>query len=77
MWDSFISELRMATKNIITRLNKGDKLNGDNWDIWQHKVSYILEKQDAVEPLTVVMAEPEVGNSAQHRRDQEAFMAWK
>ncbi|XP_028782485.1 uncharacterized protein LOC114738591 [Neltuma alba] len=53
------------------------KLNRDNWDIWHRKVQYILEEQDAVEPLTTVMVEPEARNTAQHRRDQEANQAWK
>ena len=67
----------MASKNIIAELNKGEKLNGDNWDIWHRKVQYILEEQDAVEPLTMAMVEPEAGNTAQHRRDQEAYLSWK
>ena len=47
----------MATKNIIAELNKGEKLNGDNWDIWHRKVQYILEEQEALESLTTVIVE--------------------
>ena len=66
-----------ATKNIIVELNKGEKLNGDNYEIWHRKVQYILEEQEALETLNHIMQEPEQGNSAQHRRDQEAYVAWK
>ena len=32
-----------AFKNIAAKLNKGEKLNGDNYDIWHHKIQYIIE----------------------------------
>ena len=41
----------IATKNIIAELNKGEKLNGDNYEIWHRKVQYILEEQEALETL--------------------------
>ena len=40
-----------TTKNIIVELNKGEKLNGDNYEIWHYKVQYILEEQEALETL--------------------------
>ncbi|OMP00245.1 Zinc finger, CCHC-type [Corchorus olitorius] len=36
----------MAAKNIIADLNKSEKLNGDNYNIWHRKVQYILEEQE-------------------------------
>ena len=40
-----------AFKNIVVELNKGKKLNGDNYDIWHHKIQYILEEQETLEAL--------------------------
>ncbi|KAI9096332.1 hypothetical protein K1719_026051 [Acacia pycnantha] len=64
----------MATKGIIVEQNKGDKLNGDNWDIWHHKVQYILEEQEVVKPLTTLFVEPEARTTTQHRRNLEATL---
>ena len=66
-----------TTRNIIVELNKDEKLNGDNYKIWYCKVQYNLEKQETLETPNHVMQEPKQGNTAQHRRDQEAYMAWK
>ena len=66
-----------TTKNIIAELNKGEKLNGDNYEIWHYKVQYILEEQEALETLNHIRQELEQGNSAQHRREQETYVAWK
>ena len=41
-----------ATKNIIVELNKGEKLNGDNYEIWHRKVRYILEEQETLKTRT-------------------------
>ncbi|KAH0729743.1 hypothetical protein KY290_000871 [Solanum tuberosum] len=67
----------MASKSIIDDLNKGEKLNGDNYDIWSRKIWYVLEEQTALEGINHVLNEPEEGNSSQHRRDLEAYKAWK
>ncbi|OMO74603.1 Zinc finger, CCHC-type [Corchorus olitorius] len=67
----------MAAKNIIVDLNKGEKLNGDNYNIWHRKVQYLLEEQEVLEILSFVMAEPEQGSTAQHKRDQKALKTWK
>ena len=64
-----------VTKNIIAELNKGEKLNDDNYEIWHHKIRYNLEEQEALKTLNHIMQEPKQGNSAQHRRDQEAYVA--
>ena len=66
-----------ASKNIIVELNKGEKLNGDNHEIWSMKIQYVLEEQEALEALNIVLDEPEAGNTAQHKRDREAYEAWK
>ncbi|MDD0298939.1 DUF4219 domain-containing protein [Shigella flexneri] len=69
----------MASKNIIAELNKGEKLNGDNYNIWHLKIQYVLEEQEALEAINNVMEEPKVGeenvNNVQHRRDMAAFNA--
>ncbi|KAF3638907.1 hypothetical protein FXO37_24173 [Capsicum annuum] len=62
---------------IIADLNKGEKLNGDNYDIWSRKMWYVLEDQNAFEGINHVLSLPEEGNTAQHRRDLEAYKAWK
>ncbi|KAK9122763.1 hypothetical protein Sjap_012365 [Stephania japonica] len=66
-----------ASKNIVAELNKGEKLNGDNYEIWSLKIQYVLEEQEALEVLNNILTEPEDGNTVQHRRDREAFEAWK
>ena len=66
-----------ATKNIVAELNKGEKLNGDNYEIWSLKIQYVLEEQEALEALNQIMEEPEDGTTAQHKRDKDAFAVWK
>lgn len=41
----------MTTKQIITNLNKGEKLNSQNYDIWHHKVVFVLEDQEVIKAL--------------------------
>ena len=41
------------------------------------KIQYVLEEQEALEVLNIVLDEPEAGNKAQHKRDREAYEAWK
>ena len=64
----------MASKNIIAELNKDDKLDGDNYDIWHCKVQCILKEQDVLETLNHMMVEPKYGNTQQRKRDHEAFL---
>ena len=33
-----------VTKSIVAELNKGEKLNGDNYEIWHMKIQYVLEE---------------------------------
>ena len=62
-----------ATKNIVVELNKGEKLNGENYEIWNMKIQYVLEEQEVLDMLNIVMTEPEDGSTIQHRRDREAY----
>ena len=66
-----------ASKNIVAELNRGEKLNGDNYEIWSMKIQYVLEEQEALETLKESMETPENGNTAQHERDRAAYEAWK
>ena len=63
----------------MAELNRGEKLNGDNYNIWYLKMQYVLEEQDALEAITNVMNEPQVreGNSEQYTYDMAAYNAWK
>ena len=40
-----------TAKNIVAGLNKGEKLNGDNYEIWSMKIQYVLEEQEDLEVL--------------------------
>ncbi|EPS62306.1 hypothetical protein M569_12485 [Genlisea aurea] len=66
-----------ATKSIVAELNKDLKLNGDNYDNWKMKIQYVIEEQDLLEHLSNTLDQPERGTTAQHRRDAEAYQAWK
>ena len=66
-----------ATKSTIADLNQGEKLNEKNYDVWHRKIQYVLEEQDMLETITQPMVEPEQSNTAQHRRDMEAYQAYK
>ena len=67
----------MATNSVVAELNKGIKLNGNNYDIWYCKVQNLLELQDSLEVITNIMTELPKGNSTQHKKDLEAYGAWK
>ncbi|KAK2981327.1 hypothetical protein RJ640_020197, partial [Escallonia rubra] len=45
----------MATKNVIADLVKGEKLNGDNYDVWHKKMKFMLNEQELEEHLTKEM----------------------
>ena len=63
----------MTSKNIVVDLNKGEKLDGDNYDIWHRKIQYTLDEEEVIETLTQEMATHKDGNTSQHRHDQEAY----
>ena len=47
-----------TSKNIVAELKKSEKLNGDNYNIWHHKIQYILIEQEILEALNNTLAEP-------------------
>ena len=65
----------MASKSIITDLNKEEKLDDDKYDIYHRKIQYILDEQEVLETLTQEMTAPKDDNTAQHRGDQEAYQS--
>ena len=65
------------TSNIVAELNKGEKLNGDNYDIWYRKIQCIFKGQENLKTLNNTLVEPEQGNTIQHRRDLDVYQAWK
>lgn len=38
----------MTSKNSIDDLNKGDKLNDDNYNTLHHEIQYVLEEYDVL-----------------------------
>ncbi|KAK2977437.1 hypothetical protein RJ640_028598 [Escallonia rubra] len=60
----------MATKNVIADLVKGEKLNGDNYDVWHKKMKFMLNEQELEEHLTKEMVVP---TEAQPLRDHTAY----
>ncbi|KAH0685572.1 hypothetical protein KY290_019644 [Solanum tuberosum] len=67
----------MTSKTIIAELNKGEKLNGDNYYIWHCKIQYILEEQEVLETPNHVMVELAGKDTQQHETNLETFQVWK
>ncbi|XP_070056487.1 uncharacterized protein [Nicotiana tomentosiformis] len=65
-----------VSKNIVAEINKGLKLNGDNYETWSLKVQYVLKEQEALEAINNVMNEPEEDDTSQPRREREAYDSW-
>ena len=63
----------MVSKTVVANLNRGEKLDGKNYDIWHRKIQYLLDELEVSETLTNSMEEPKQENSAQNRRDLEAY----
>ena len=70
---SLIDNMAIATKNIVAELNKWEKLNGDNFDVWHRRVQYILEEQEYLEALHYTMSEPEYRDTPHHQKNLEAY----
>ena len=51
-------------------------MDGDNYDIWHHKIQYVLNEQEVLETLTFSLSAPEYGDIEQHTRDLAAFESW-
>ena len=68
----------MACKGIVADLNKGEKLDGENYNIWLHKIQYLLNEQEVLETLThsVSKHDEESIKQHQHQRDLTAYESW-
>ena len=55
--------MKMATKNVVSDLTKGKKLDGINYDMWHRKIQYLLNEQEVLETLSHCMIQPEEGNT--------------
>ncbi|KAK2966262.1 hypothetical protein RJ640_003319 [Escallonia rubra] len=64
---------RMATKNVIADLIKGEKLNGNHSHVWHKKIKSMLNEQELEEHLTKEMVAP---TDAQPLRDHTAYQKW-
>ena len=42
----------MVSKIVVANLNRGEKLDGKNYDIWHHKIQYLLDELEVLENLT-------------------------
>lgn len=76
---NFLLSLIAASKQIITELNKREKLiHEENYDIWNQKFPLILQDMEVAEVITHVVPTPTpniVAISSQHRSDPEAYIA--
>ena len=59
--------MAFTSKNIVIKLNKGETLNGDNYELWSKKIQYMQKEQKALEVLNFVLDEPEARNIAQQK----------
>jgi hypothetical protein len=66
----------MASKSIVADLNKGEKLDGENYDIWHQKIRYVLNEQKVLETLSHSLIEPMQEDIEQNIRDFAAFENW-
>ena len=77
----------MASKCIVADLNKGKKLDGENYNIWHHKIQYVLNEQEVLETLlneqevletlTHLLSKPDEGRIEQHQRNLAAYESWR
>jgi hypothetical protein len=67
----------MASKSIVADLNKGEKLDGENYDIWHRKIRYVLNEQKVLETLSHSLIEPMQEDTEQNIRDFAAFENWR
>jgi len=67
----------MASKGIVADLNKGEKLDGENYDIWHRKIRYVLNEQEVLETLSHSLTEPEQEDTEQDTWDIAAFENWR
>ena len=67
----------MASKCVVADLNKGEKLDGENYNIWHHKIQYVLNEQEVLETLTHLLSKLDEGSTEQHQRDIAAYESWR
>ena len=67
----FCSE--MASKGIVADLNKGEKLDGENYNIWHRKIQYVLNEREVLEILTHSLSKPNERSTEQHQRDLATY----
>lgn len=67
---------KIASKNIVVDVNKWEKLDGENYDIWHHKIQYVLDGLEVLAALTHYLNEPKKGDSNQNKSDHEAYIEW-
>jgi hypothetical protein len=66
-----------ASRNIVAELNKGEKLNDENYKIWAMKIQYVLEEQEVLMVLDHILTESEKDTTPKHISDTVAFESWK
>ena len=66
----------MASKCIVADLNKVEKLDGENYNIWHRKIQYLLNEQEVLETLTHLLSKPNEGSTEQHQHDLAAYESW-
>ena len=71
----FCSE--MVSKCIVADLNKVEKLDGENYNIWHRKIQYLLNEQEVLETLTHSLSKLDEGSIEQHQRDLAAYESWR
>ena len=64
-----------ATKNIISELNKGIKLSGENFRIWRMRVSMVLNEMNAQEHTTKSLVRPSGELTNEQRTTHEQWEA--
>ena len=67
----------MASKGIVADLNKEEKLDGENYNIWHYKIQYMLNEQEVLKTLTHSLSKPDEGSIEQHQRDLAAYESWR
>jgi hypothetical protein len=66
-----------ASRNIVAELNKDEKLNDKNYEIWVMKIQYVVEEQEVLTVLDHILTEPENCTTPKHISDSAAFESWK
>lgn len=67
----------VVTKSIVANLNKMNKLNVDNYDLWHHKIHHVLQEKNLIEVFVYVPKDLCQGSNKQSKRDNEACLGWK